>query len=207
MRYLIISAVFLLLLGCKVTTVKDFTKSDVTKKDVVSNPYFSNPKVDYVYKADISVYGNDFSGILVLKKITSQKHRMVFTSQFGSTFFDIEFENGSYKINSIVEQLDRKIILNTLINDFSLVVKEEGTVAERFYNKQYNVLKNQDDKRSNYYFYDLSDVRLQKIVNTTKRREKFSIYFKDVSEDLIAKNIRIDHKNIRLTIELNLLKQ
>ncbi|WP_299311191.1 hypothetical protein [uncultured Aquimarina sp.] len=206
MRYLLISILIVSVFGCKVVTVDNFVESEVEINDIVQNPYFSNLDIDYVYKADIEVYGNEFSGILILKKVTPQKHRIVFTSQFGSTFFDIEFEKDGYKINSIVEQLDRKIILNTLIRDFSLLIKETGTVEEKYYDDSYNVLKNEIDKRYNYYFYNQSDLRLHKIVHTTKRKEKFMILFKDISKSLIAKNIRIDHKNIKLNIELNFLK-
>ncbi|MFD2561934.1 hypothetical protein [Aquimarina rubra] len=207
MRCFLISVLFVSIFGCKVTTVENFTKSEVKAEYKVQNPYFSNQEIDYVYKADITVYGNEFSGILILKKITPQKHRMVFTSQFGSTFFDIEFEKETHKINSIIEQLDRKIILNTLIRDFSLLVKETAIVAERYYNDQYNVLENQKDKRSNYYFYNQLDQKLDRIVHASKRKEKFIIIFNDISGDQIAKNIQIDHKNIKLTIELNLLKK
>ncbi|WP_299219028.1 hypothetical protein [uncultured Aquimarina sp.] len=207
MRYLLISILIVSVFGCKVATVDNFMESEVETNDMVKNPYFSNLDIDYVYKADIEVYGNEFSGILILKKITPYKHRIVFTSQFGSTFFDIEFEKDEYKINSIVDQLNRRIILNTLIRDFSLLIKEKGTVEEKYYDTTYNVLKNERDKRSNYYFYNQSNLRLHKIIHATKRKEKFMILFKDVSKDLIAKNIRIDHKNIKLNIELNFLKK
>lgn len=207
MRYLLISIVLFLFSGCKVTTVKDFTKSDIKTDDMVRNPYFSDVALDYVYKADIAVYGNEFSGILIIKKVGLEKHRIVFTSQFGSTFFDIELSNGSHKIISIVAQLDRKIILNTLVRDFSLLIKENGIVSEKYYNSVFTVLKNPKDQRSNYYFYNQSDKKLNKIVHATKRKEKFAIRFIDSPQEHLAEQIRIDHKNIKLNIALNLLKK
>ncbi|WP_405206179.1 hypothetical protein [Aquimarina sp. LLG6339-5] len=207
MRYLLISILCVSVFSCKVATVENFTESEVKSGDQVVNPYFSSTTIDYVYKSDISVYGNEFSGILILKKIAPQKHRIVFTSQFGSTFFDIEIDSESYKIHSIIEQLDRKIILNTLIKDFTLLVKEKGMAVQRYHNDTYNVLKNEKGKYSNYYFYNLSDQKLDKIVNTTKRKEKVIVLFNDIAEDHLANNISIDHKNIRLNIELNFLKK
>lgn len=207
MRYLLISILCISVFGCKVATVENFIESEVKSEDQVVNPYFSSTTIDYVYKSDISVYGNEFSGILILKKIAPQKHRIVFTSQFGSTFFDIEIDSESYKIHSIIEQLDRKIILNTLIKDFTLLVKEKDIAVERYYNDRYNVLKNEKGKYSNYYFYNLLDQKLDKIVNTTKRKEKVIILFNDIVEGHLAKNIYIDHKNIKLNIELNFLKK
>ncbi|WP_299901609.1 hypothetical protein [uncultured Aquimarina sp.] len=206
MRYLYISILLLSFYSCKVTTVKDYIESDVKESDTFENLYFASSSIDYVYKADIKVYGNEFSGILIIKKISEDKHRIVFTSQFGSTFFDIELENDSFKINSVVEQLNRKIILNTLIRDFSLVVDENGPVIGKYYNDSYNVLKNRNGKRSNYYFYRISDKRLDKIVQATKMKEKVIVSFNKVSNDQVAKNIKIDHKNIKLNIQLNFLK-
>lgn len=206
MRYLYISILLFSFYSCKVATVKNYIESEVKESDAFENVYFSNATIDYVYKADITVYGNEFSGILIIKKVSEDKHRIVFTSQFGSTFFDIELENDSYKIKSIVEQLNRKIILNTLIRDFSLLVDEKGSVVGKYYNDSYNVLEDRKEKRSNYYFYRLSDERLDKIVQATKRKEKVIVSFNEVSNDQVAKNVKIDHKNIKLNIELNFLK-
>ena len=207
MRYFLISIICVLLSACKVTTVKNFIKTEINEDDAIQNLYFSNSEFDYVYKSDIAVYGNEFSGILIIKKIALQKHRMVFTSQFGSTFFDIEFEKDTYKINTIVEQLDRKIILNTLLRDFALLVKEKEIVAQRYFTNTYTIFENQKNKRSNYYFYNQKDTSLDKIVHTTKYKEKFTIFFRNITQNQIAENIRIDHKNIKLSIELNLLKK
>ncbi len=207
MRYLLISMVCILFLGCKVTTVKNYSKSDITTTAVAKNLYFANSAIDYVYKTNVEVYGTNFSGILIIKKTALETHRMVFTSQFGSTFFDIELGKESYKINTIVKQLDRKIILNTLIRDFSLLVKEIAPVVEKYYNQEYEVLKNKQNTYSNYYFYEKKDVRLHKIVQTTRSKEKFDIIFNDITDDEIAKKITIDHKNIKLKIELNALRK
>ncbi|MBQ4821347.1 hypothetical protein [Aquimarina sp. MMG016] len=206
MRYLFISIVLILSSGCKLSLVDDFTESD-TWISSIHNPYFSNSELDYVYKMEVAVYGNEFSGILIVKKIEQDTHRMVFTSQFGSTFFDIEFNAEGYKINTIIDELNRKIILNTLIRDFSLLLKENDTVTGRYHNKNYNVLKAKSDKRSNYYFYTLPDAVLSKIVQTTKSKEKFEIIYDKVSENHVAESIKINHKNIKLNIELNLLKK
>ena len=39
------------------------------EKTTYEVPYFSDPKIDYVYKTNISVYGNELSGIFITKKI------------------------------------------------------------------------------------------------------------------------------------------
>ncbi len=206
MRYLLISTIFFLIISCKVTTVKDYVKSD-TITNTIHNPYFADKIKDYVYTANIKVYNNEFSGILIVKKLEENEHRMVFTSQFGSTFFDIAFKNDTYKIHTIVKELDRKIILNILLRDFSILVKENTTVVESYSHDVFNILKGTINNRSNYYFYSQEDQELKKIVHTKKVKEKFEIHFSKISENKVAKQINIDHKDIKLHIELNLLKE
>lgn len=206
MRYLLISILVTLFSGCKVATVKNYIETEVTTGEI-HNPYFSNTAIDYVYKANIMIYGNTISGIFIVKKLAEKKHRMVFTSQFGSTFFDIEFVDNTYIIRTIAPELNKKMILNILLQDLSLLIKENDRSEGQYHNKNFNVLKSQSEKQSNYYFYNQSDVQLQKIVHTTRTKEKFEIHFKKISEDTIAEEVVISHNNIKLTIELNRLNK
>ncbi|KAA1244648.1 hypothetical protein F0000_15490 [Aquimarina sp. RZ0] len=205
MRYLLISVFLILFSSCKLATVKNYTRNDVSNA-TIHNPYFSNKKIDYVYKADINVYGKFLSGILILKKIADNKHRIVFTSQFGNTFFDIEIENNRHTVNTIVPELNRKIILNTLLKDFSLLIRENSEVIEKYSNVSYEVLKSPFNEFSNYYFYKMPEFILHRVVHATKRKEKLNIRFEEITKDQIAKKIFIDHYTIKLNIELNLLK-
>jgi hypothetical protein len=102
----------IVLVSCGSVT-KNYTpkKLDKTSYDV---PYFSDSKTDYVYKTNISVYGNELSGIFIAKKINDTTHRIVFTTEFGNKLMDFEISENDFKVNSIVSELDRKILINTL---------------------------------------------------------------------------------------------
>jgi len=205
MRYLFLSITILFLLsGCKAGFLKNLTVSDTESKKIY-NPYFANQGLDYVYKMSIAIFGKEFSGILIIKKIDTNTHRSVFTSQFGSTIFDIQFSGNKHKVISILDDLNKKIILNTLINDFTLLLKENGELEKAYENAQYDVLKAHTDNRYNYYFYTKSNTRLEKITQTSTRKEKFTISFVEIMEEERAKKIEIAHKNIPLKIELNIL--
>ncbi len=206
MKYLFISSLLICLLsGCKLSLVNPNTKTAVTHQEI-KNPYFSNPEFDYVYKTNIDLYTHSFSGILIVKKIGKTTHRLLFTSQFGNTLFDIEFYSNGYKVNSIIKELNRKIILNTLISDFSVLLRERFTNYESYSTNTSKVLKTEEDKRINYYFYNPSDSKLLKIKNTTLYKEKFEILFDKTKEDF-AEEIAINHFTIKLKIKLNLLKK
>ena len=94
----------------------------------IENRYFSNPEQDYVYKTAISVYGHELGGILIIKKISQDTHRLVLTTDFGNKLIDATMKNGSLSINSIVDEFDRKMLIKTLEKDFSVILREKYPV-------------------------------------------------------------------------------
>ena len=204
MRYLLISFLFFSLSSCSLKTTKELLEVEV-ERGFVENVYFSDTSKDYVYKAKIDVYGNNFGGILIIKKLSKSKHRVVFTTEFGNRLFDFLFEENTVKKNFVVEEMDKKMIVNTLQKDFKLLINEENKILEQYVSDEYLVYKSSLDKRSNFYFINKKTHTLDKIVNATKTKEKVEIKFKN--NDIEAINsIIISHKNIKLTIELERFK-
>lgn len=197
---------FLILLTSCATNkiVKDFKQKEVNVK-TYDNPYFSNSEIDYVYKANISVYGNELSGIFIAKKINESTHRVVFTTEFGNKLLDFEISENDFKINSIVDELNRTIIINTLKTDFGLLFKNKFVVNEKFGNQFYNVYKSNNQNKINYIFQLKSNNSLTKIVHSNKRKDKFTINFTS-KNNTFAQEITIKHKNNNLVIYLKYLE-
>jgi len=193
-----------LLTSCAVSTVKGLEEKtpQVKSYDV---DYFSDPKIDYVYKAHISIYGKDFGGVFIAKKINDTLYRAAFTTEFGNKLFDFEITDDSFKVNYIMEELDRKIIVNTLKRDFMLLLKKHHEIEYQYENNQGVIYKSADKGRYNYLFIDKATGKLSKIVNATKSKEKIVVNFSE-ENNILAKNIVIDHKSIRLKIELNYIQ-
>jgi phosphoribosylformylglycinamidine (FGAM) synthase PurS component len=193
----------LVLVSCGSVT-KNYSpkKLDKTSYNV---PYFSDSKTDYVYKANITVYGNELSGIFIAKKINDTTHRIVFTTEFGNKLMDFEISETDFKVNSIVSELDRKILINTLKEDFRLLLKKQYSIEEQFENESSEIYKSADGKRDNYIFISKKDQKLEKIVHSSKTKEKFTLLFKS-ENNIFAENIQIIHQNIKLKIELNYFK-
>lgn len=204
--YLIISGFFVLIVSScsSLNVVKEYNPVAL-ETTLFEVPYFSNPKMDYVYKANIKVYGNELSGIFIAKKINDTTHRVVFTTEFGNILLDFEISETDFKINSIVEELDKKILINTLKTDFRLLLRKNYTTKEQYDNKENKVFLTEDGKTNNYLFVSKADNKLNKIVNATKRKEKISIYITS-ENNIFADKIIIQHFNIKLRIELNYLK-
>ncbi len=195
----------LFLVSCSsVNLVLDY-KTVPIEKPVFQNTYFANPEIDYVYKANISVYDNELTGIFIAKKINETTHRVVFTTEFGNKLLDFEISDTDFKINSIVEELNRKILINTLKNDFRLLLKNDFVVAEKYENATNRVYKNIDGKKDIYLFSSIIDGKLYKITQASKTKEKINISFTS-ENNIFADNIIIQHYNLKLRIELNYFK-
>lgn len=203
-QFLLINCFLAIVLVSCGSVTKNYTpkKLDKTSYEV---PYFSDSKTDYVYKTNITVYGNELSGIFIAKKINDTLHRIVFTTEFGNKLLDFEISDKSFKVNSIVSELDRKILINTLKEDFRLLLKKEYLIQEQFENELYNIYKSNDGNRDNYLFISKKEGKLEKVIHSSQTKEKFTLKFNS-ENNIFAENIQIIHQNIKLKIELNHFK-
>lgn len=115
---------------------------------------------------------------------------------------DFEISETDFKVNSIVEELDRKILINTLVSDFRLLLRSHYEIKNQFDNTQNKVYLAEDHKMLNYLFISKSNNGLSKIVHASKRKEKINLFFTS-ENNIFATKIIIQHYNIKLKIELN----
>ena len=193
------------LTSCSLKTTEGLRQVHFDKVEV-ENPYFSNTEIDYVYKAKIEVYGKNFGGILILKKLAPENHRIVFTTEFGSKLFDFQFEGDTFTKHFMVEDLDKKFIVNILRDDFKLLVNEKAKVLSVYESSNQRIYKTESGKRFNFYFLEDASEKLGKIVNSSKAKEKLEINFTS-SDGKIADVIAIKHNNIKLKIDLEKFKK
>ena len=203
MRYFLISSLFLLLISCSSSITKGLLEQTPNKEIVVNN-YFSNSDKDYVYKAKISVYNTNFSGLLIIKKINQNHHRIVFTTEFGNNIFDFEYIENSFKLNSAVEKLNKKHIINTLSDDFYLLVNQNNKVFKQFSERNQMVYQTKFNDYDNYYFVSKTSNNLNKIVMASKEKEKMTIFYNNI-DNKTAKDIAMIHQNIKMSIYLTYL--
>jgi len=202
-RILISLFVFLGLSACTLSTTKNLIETKVTSK-TYTNSYFSDSIKDYVYKAKIEVYGHHLGGLMIIKKIANEHYRIVFATEFGSRILDLEFVKNNFKTNFVLDELNKKIIVNTLKKDFKLLLKEKHLIEKMYTNDDAIVYQSRANKRTNFFFVSEDNHQLKKIVNTSKTKEKVMITFSQI-EKALAKKISIVHKNIKLRIDLKYL--
>lgn len=200
-RLLLISLVSVFFFSCKSYQVSNALKKENTVREF-KNPYFSNPETDYVYKANIEVYGNKLGGIFVAKRINDSIHRVVFTTEFGNKLLDFELSEKDFKVNYILDDLNRKMIVNTLRDDFRLLLKVNHEIKETFETENFEIYKSETKNRFNYFFTDKRNHQLIKLINTSKSKEKVIFEFES-KNSIFAEIIKISHQNIQLKITLN----
>lgn len=196
----------LVLSSCSTNKVVKDYKNVPLEKTTFEVPYFANPEIDYVYKANITVYGNELTGIFIAKKINDTKHRVVFTTEFGNKLMDFEISETDFKVNFILGELDRKVVVNTLVADFRLLLRSYYVISEQFENVENSVYKALDTNKMNYLFVSKSNHKLSKITHSSKRKEIINLIYTS-ENNIFAEKIVIQHRNIKLKIELNYFNQ
>ncbi len=104
--------------GC--STAEKLTESEAVK---VSRPFIFSPAFEKeVYKSDMIIYGNELSGLMVMKK-TPSGFRVVFLSELGLKYFDMEFlmAENEVKEHFINSMLDRKPVREKLKSGLQLI--------------------------------------------------------------------------------------
>ena len=201
MRYLLISFC-LFLFACGSYSKKHNFKIEDVSNSSFQNVYFSDETKDYVYKANIDVYDNNFSGIFIVKKIGESNHRMVFTTEMGNKIFDFSFIDDNFKVNFIIEDLDKAILINILKKDFKVLVQENLAVIESYALEDTLIYETTLWNKTHFYF---KTEQLEKIVRVNNSKEKVVFLFSEIN-DTIANRIKILHSNIKLNINLKLIQ-
>lgn len=202
MRFLVISLCFCLTACASYPKKNNFQKLDT--QGTISNPYFSNLNQDYIYKANIEVYNRSLGGLFVVKKIGDQHHRIGFTTEMGQTLLDVTFYKDDFKVNYIVDELNKKMLIAILKTDFKVLITE-NLLATDIYSFENQIIKKAILDNKTYYYSE--DTKTLKIIRANKRKEKVRFLFSEISDN-IAQQIEINHSNIKLKINLkSIIKQ
>ncbi|KFF14613.1 hypothetical protein IW15_04050 [Chryseobacterium soli] len=193
------SIIILLLGSCKTYKLVNAQPVSGTEK-TVENLYFSSAE-DYVYKCQMDIYNNHVSGILIVKKINDTTHRVVLTSDFGNKLIDFEISEHNFKLNYVLPDLDKKIVINFLKNDFQHLLRKEYPVNSRFENKESNIYLSKLDKKTYYLFFNKENDLLNQIIYTKNNKEKIDFTFA-AKKHIFADSLNLQHKDFKINIKL-----
>ncbi|SIP92887.1 hypothetical protein SAMN05880574_102142 [Chryseobacterium sp. RU37D] len=193
------SLILLSFISCKTYKLTD-VKSIPNSEKMVENLYFSS-KEDYVYKCQMDIYNNHVSGILSIKKINETMHRVAMTSDFGNKLIDFEISENDFKLNYVLPDLDKKIVINFLKNDFQQLLKQKYPVTKSFENGNSKIYLSKIDKKSYYLFFNKENSLLNQIIYMKNNMEKIDFTF-DAKKHIFADSLNLQHKDFKINIKL-----
>ncbi|NLN32271.1 MAG: hypothetical protein GX159_01580 [Flavobacteriaceae bacterium] len=155
------------------------------------------------FKISIDAFGNNFGGILAVKKLEINHYRLAFLNEFGGKILDFEIIERELKLNYAIEELDRKILLNLLEKDFAMLFSEENWIEAEYSNHENRVLQVSKfiDNKNLYYQFDPSGKLLKIILANGK--EDIKIDLNDWEKSFLK--IEISHSKMPIKIYLHLL--
>jgi hypothetical protein len=175
-------------------------------------PVFRDHLNSFLFKTNIRIYGKDFSGLLVTKQMRPADYRVIFTTELGMKLFDFEFADTSFTLHYCVPQFNRPALLKTIQHDMEILLMNQLDSAQVSYftdkQNRYTIGKITSGNFSNYYFFDKKGTgnQLAKIEHAKRQLKKTTFTLDDYRED-IPSHIQIQHHDIKLNIELTLLKK
>lgn len=75
-----------------------------------------------IYKSRINLYGNNFSGMMVIKRDSADLFRTVFMNEVGMKYFDFEIGVDSFRSVHIFEPMNRKMLTAFLSDVYRLML-------------------------------------------------------------------------------------
>lgn len=193
------SLILLLSVSCKTYQLSD-VKSVSTTEKTVENLYFSSSE-DYVYKCQMDIYKNHVSGILIIKKLNETTHRVALTSDFGNKLIDFEVSENDFKLNYVLPDLDKKIVINFLKNDFQQLLKRQYPVSETFENDNAKIYLSKIDNKAYYLFFNKENNLLKEVIYTKNNKEKIDFTF-EAKKHIFADSLNLKHKDFKINIKL-----
>jgi len=185
--------------------LKGGEKTTLSKENF--KPIFKGDFKSFLFKTTMS-YSDKFElgGMLMLKQITVGNYRAVFMTKFGMTMFDFEFGDNGFVVHKALEQMDKKIFLKIIEQDFGMlltrgILGNKATVFEKGkLHKKEKIVKTKMDKKM-HYFVQVRHNRLTEIHRGQKVSIELSKYIKNIPH-----SIDIQHHNMPLNMKMTLLK-
>ncbi|MCX6296560.1 MAG: hypothetical protein NTX97_10930 [Bacteroidetes bacterium] len=93
-------------------------------------PIFGDNFNSFLFKTNITVYGKDFSGLLVTKQMSPKDYRVIFTTELGMKLFDFEFKDTAFTLHYCVPQFNKPKLLKVIQKDIETLLMNNLSVKK-----------------------------------------------------------------------------
>jgi len=167
-----------------------------------------------VYKVGLNLYTMYFSGLLVVKKLSEDHHKLALISETGFKLFDMEIKNGKAEILNVFAELDKDSVKKTFKEDLTLLVLSgfnKNKCKSYGFEKKKDILYMCPEIRdiATFVVVDPDTGIVSKVWKAEDEDEEFVEinYGFEGKEFSKPKFITIIHFNIHLRIELTLVEE
>ena len=200
----------LLLSGCSASLVNRLQRLPESRSAVNELiPWFQGDHNPILYKTTIDIYQHHFSGLMVIKPVSEESHRVVFITETGIKIFDMEFfRTGDFRVHYCLEAMNRKPVIKALGNDMTLMlynIPENGKtkiMQEKGTGKM--IIKSQDGNGTRYWTINDKTGKVDELIRSGTFTDKLNIRFFSTS-GIEPDSIIISHYNMNLKIHLTKL--
>jgi len=200
MRSLALISILISLAACGPVPYENLQKSSATTNCLAQlKPRFST----IVYHAKVNVTGKHLSGLLLFKMMNDSITRVLFTNEMGVTFFDFEYTASGFRVVSCVEQMNKKVVINRLRSDLSLLIMHDidFNKAEMLAsgNEIFYRVNHQDEHI--YYITDSTCSQLNRIETVGGKKKKIIVNLTEPKSGM-ADSVYLAHQSFEYNISL-----
>jgi len=134
--------VIFLLTGCATIKKQDLVVVSLTQftPSVIGSP-FTGQFEKGLFRTSLDIGKNHMTGYTLIKKTSDSSWRLVFASEIGMTWFDLELVKGKLIKYSVFGPLDKKTLINIFKQDFNALI---GTAEARPSLKIFSVVETEN---------------------------------------------------------------
>jgi hypothetical protein len=213
LKNLVLSSLLLLLLGgCSLSlknSMNTTSAGSAYRTDEIT--WFRADTGRNLFKADIDIYRNHFSGMMLIKPVNETSYRVVFITEVGIKIFDIEFfRDGDFRLHYCIEKLNKRFLIKTLKSGIGLMINNipdgSETVVMEEKNKRRMVIRIKDKKGISYCYIDRNTKKVNELVRCGTLFRKLNIrYYGSVENKLDS--VAVSYYNLKLDINLTNLNE
>jgi len=182
-------------------------ENNIKNHDLPKSVFLSENK-SLLFKSSLELYGNYFSGILVIKPTKNNSFRIIFLNEVGMKFFDFELFKDSFAIHQIFDPLNKKILINLLEKDFRILIMSDIYLENsKFYKNKSDSTTAYVNAKNRIVIYPGKKTEIiEKVVVWSRFRKTIFIDYSNFIDNF-PNTISLNHKNIKFAMQMELIKK
>ena len=195
--------VILFLFSC--SSVKRISGIEMDRVDTILHSYFDSSATSVKYKAEISIFGKHFSGILLFKFTNDTTCRSAFVTIPGMKLFDLQLTPKTCQVYECIPQLNKPAVLATIeknIRIFTMLDDFKGKTLNIYTNLNQDLICRKNTLKGTYDFYESKEGKISKIEYLNKKLKKKIILTAQEFQGSLPGIVNIKNRGINLSIHL-----